>query len=277
MLQDLTTTEFFVQNLEYLETPQYLRKTLFPRSPALRFAGLMNPLDAPHHVRATEWSRYREGCVIKRPVKDGKGSWVNIGLYKQDCQVDVQLQENTRVTVRLDDDELKPEARFYTGKVVSQTDPFVNAGRYWGYQVRVAHTIEEVFSASPYPSGYDLRIGDSIDGDYVDFADFQQHQGFEHACIFFGGLEGIEGLVEDLEENTNLKRSDVRGLFNEYLNTCPERGCRATSLRTEESLLISLGNLMPKLRENGKKKVRFSSMNKNQKLAKKSQIKSTLL
>lgn len=50
--QDLTTTEFFVQNLEYSETPQYLRKALFPKSPALRFAGLMNPLDTPHHLRA---------------------------------------------------------------------------------------------------------------------------------------------------------------------------------------------------------------------------------
>ena len=80
MMQDLTTTEFFVQNLEYLETPQYLRKTLFPRSPALRFAGLMNPLDASHHLRTTEWCKFREGCVINRPVKDNKGSWINIGL-----------------------------------------------------------------------------------------------------------------------------------------------------------------------------------------------------
>lgn len=69
-----------MQNLEYLETPQYLRKTLFARSPALRFAGLMNPLDAPHHLRVDEWFGYREGCVIRRPVKEGKGSWVNIGL-----------------------------------------------------------------------------------------------------------------------------------------------------------------------------------------------------
>jgi len=32
MMTDLTTTEFFVQNLEYAETPQYLRKALFPKS-----------------------------------------------------------------------------------------------------------------------------------------------------------------------------------------------------------------------------------------------------
>ena len=90
MMQDVTTTDFFVQNLEYLETPQYLRKTLFPKSPALRYAGLMNPIDTPHHKRATEWSLYRDGCVISRPSKDKKGSWVNIGINK-DCQIDLCL------------------------------------------------------------------------------------------------------------------------------------------------------------------------------------------
>lgn len=101
MMQDLTTTEFFVQNMEYLETPQYLRKALFPKSPALRFAGLMNPLDTPHHLRATQWGKYREGVVMNRPSKDNKGSWVNIGLTK-DCQIDLQLQEGTRVTVMME-------------------------------------------------------------------------------------------------------------------------------------------------------------------------------
>ncbi len=84
MMADLTTTEFFVKNLEYLETPQYLRKALFPKHSALRFASLMNPLDTPHHMRATEWTPYREGVVINRPVKDSRGSWVNIGIHK-DC------------------------------------------------------------------------------------------------------------------------------------------------------------------------------------------------
>lgn len=83
-----TTTEFFVKNLEYIETPQYLRKACFPRHSALRFTGLTNPLEAPHHLKITEWCKYREGCIINRPVSHGKGSWVNIGLLK-DCQVDI--------------------------------------------------------------------------------------------------------------------------------------------------------------------------------------------
>ena len=84
LMHDITTTEFFVKNLEYVETPQYLRKALFPKSAALRFSGLTNPLDAPHHLRTNEWCQYREGVVIKRPIRENKGSWVNIGLTK-DC------------------------------------------------------------------------------------------------------------------------------------------------------------------------------------------------
>jgi predicted SPOUT superfamily RNA methylase MTH1 len=83
-IADLTITEFFVKNLENLETPHYLRKMLSPMHAALRFTSLMNTLDTPHHMPATEWCEYREGVVINRPVKKGKGSWVNIGINK-DC------------------------------------------------------------------------------------------------------------------------------------------------------------------------------------------------
>lgn len=63
---------------------------------------MTNPLEAPHHLKITEWCEYREGVVINRPVSHGKGSWVNIGLPK-DCQVDLKLEEGTRVTVKLNE------------------------------------------------------------------------------------------------------------------------------------------------------------------------------
>lgn len=37
--------------LQYLECPQYLRKFFFPLHNDLKYAGLLNPLDAPHHLR----------------------------------------------------------------------------------------------------------------------------------------------------------------------------------------------------------------------------------
>lgn len=82
---------FLVRILEYLETPQYLRRRLFPMHKNLKFVvrcqamwlpstfddfsryqwccavsgmqGLLPPLDAPHHVRKHEWSEFREGGI----------------------------------------------------------------------------------------------------------------------------------------------------------------------------------------------------------------------
>jgi predicted SPOUT superfamily RNA methylase MTH1 len=85
-------TEFFVRNLEYLETPPYLRKALFPVCPELKYSGLMNPLNPPYHFRPDQWSQYREGVVINRPIKKAKGSWINTGLRKE-TQVDLCIEE----------------------------------------------------------------------------------------------------------------------------------------------------------------------------------------
>ena len=68
--------------------------------------------------------------------------------------------------------------------------------------------------------------------------------------IFFGGLEGIEGLV-DMEEASELKPSDVHKLFDMYLNTCPEQGVR--TIRTEEAILLSMAAILPRMRAIGAK------------------------
>lgn len=84
---------------EYLECPQYLRKDLFPHHKDLKYAGLLNPLDTPHHLRQSEFSQYREGIILDRPAsqKKGKGSWVNCGIDK-DVRVDLNAPAGQRVT-----------------------------------------------------------------------------------------------------------------------------------------------------------------------------------
>mmetsp|Transcript_41605 Transcript_41605/g.54799 ORF Transcript_41605/g.54799 Transcript_41605/m.54799 type:complete len:80 (+) Transcript_41605:1905-2144(+) len=66
--------------------------------------------------------------------------------------------------------------------------------------------------------------------------------------VFFGGLEGIEGLVE-LEEESELKPQDVQAMFDLYLNTCPEQGVR--TIRTEEAILLSMAAILPRMRAIG--------------------------
>lgn len=53
--------------LQFLECPQYLRKHFFPLHKDLQYAGVLNPTDMPHHLRASEFSEYREGVVLDRP------------------------------------------------------------------------------------------------------------------------------------------------------------------------------------------------------------------
>lgn len=82
---------FMARVLQYCECPQYLRRQFFPMHPDLQFSGLLCPIDAPHHVRALDKSRYREGVVMERraPGKDG-GSLVNCGIRKRPIEYVLQ-------------------------------------------------------------------------------------------------------------------------------------------------------------------------------------------
>lgn len=98
--------------LQYLECPQYLRKFFFPLHKDLQFSGLLNPLDAPHHLRQQNDFIYREGVVTNKPAKKSKGSFVNIGLLN-DCLVDKVLEPGIRVTVKLKSNQGKYKINYF--------------------------------------------------------------------------------------------------------------------------------------------------------------------
>uniref|UniRef100_A0A8C4TCI8 28S rRNA (uridine-N(3))-methyltransferase n=1 Tax=Erpetoichthys calabaricus TaxID=27687 RepID=A0A8C4TCI8_ERPCA len=144
--------------LQYLECPQYLRKSFFPKHQDLQFAGLLNPLDSPHHMRIDEDAEFREGVVLQRPSKSGKGSYVNCGMHKE-VQIDRQLQAGLRVTV----------------------------------QMNKTHNSGMVLAECPYKEGYDLTIGTSERGSSVDDVCLSP---FRHLLVVFGGLNGLEASVD---------------------------------------------------------------------------------
>lgn len=65
---DESGAAFLFRILKYMETPQYLRKSLFPMHNNLRYVGSLPPLDAPHHLRKHEWAPYREGSILKNTL-----------------------------------------------------------------------------------------------------------------------------------------------------------------------------------------------------------------
>ncbi|KAG8045086.1 hypothetical protein GUJ93_ZPchr0008g12116 [Zizania palustris] len=187
---------FLVRILEYLETPQYLRRRLFPMHKNLKFVGLLPPLDAPHHVRKHEWSEFREGVTL-----DGdrsKGTLVDVGLSKS-VLVEQILEPGKRVTVAMgtDRDILKACVR----KVVPPSSPKDEMELYWGYKVRYASNLSRVFSDSQYKEGYDYIIGTSEHGKTISSSELNLPS-LRHLLIAFGGLAGLE---ESIEEDRNLK------------------------------------------------------------------------
>jgi len=205
----------------------------------------MNPMNTPHHLKADEWCKFREGVVIPRPSKKNAGSWVNIGL-KKDCQIDMQLEQGTRITVELENTDFTNE-KFYKGKVVSSQKPRDDLGLYWGYEVRVVDSLAKVIEECPYEEGYDVVIGTSDKGELLSEANFSKFEGLKHAVVYFGGLEGIEGIID--EEAGTLQAKDAKSLFNMYLNTCPGQG--TMSIRTEEAILVSMSGILPCLKKVG--------------------------
>lgn len=238
--------------------PRYLRKSLFPLHPDLRLAGLLPPLDLPHHFRRDHDSPWREGCVLpeekvnnyvagshhqkKRWKKDTqpKTLWADVGLAEP---VEVFLNDGitlpdwTRITVQMPTGEKK------LARLVSPTLPTETSGIYWGYSVRLASSISKVFTEAPYVNdgGYDLTIGTSERGRNVDDA-IDAIGDFRHLLLVFGGLSGLElAIATDDTLEPRLTAADAPLLFDHWLNTLPFQGSR--TVRTEEALLVSLGAL----------------------------------
>lgn len=222
--------------LQYLECPQYLRKFLFPIHTDLKYCGILNPLQAPHHLGSKEIFKYREGVVINKPIKNDKGSYVNVGLLK-DVLIDKVLTPGIRCTVKLF--PVEEGTKKIKGLVVPPTTPRQDTGTYWGYSVRIAKSISQIFSQCPYKDGYDITIGTSDKGTSVD--DFKCPT-FNHMLIVFGGLQGLEVAIES---DPILETDDPNLLFDFYLNTLPEQGSK--TIRTEEAVLVTLASLRPKV------------------------------
>lgn len=93
---------------------------------------------------------FREGIVTEKPVKPGKGSVVNVGLLKE-VHVDKLLTAGLRCTVKLlPQEEGKKKLK---GVIVSPSAPLRETGVYWGYSVRLAKSLSQVFCQSPYKEG----------------------------------------------------------------------------------------------------------------------------
>jgi hypothetical protein len=123
--------------LEYLETPQYLRRRLFALDESLKFAGLLPPLRIPSHKPKIRLEKlrvgdFREGVVL------ADGQMVDIG-FEELLSLKQKTGGNKRVTTRVT--SLAPLEGVPADR--SQT------GEYWGYTVEVRGA-DEILSDSRF-------------------------------------------------------------------------------------------------------------------------------
>ncbi|KAL4450208.1 hypothetical protein ABPG77_010877 [Micractinium sp. CCAP 211/92] len=209
----------FARVLQFMETPQYLKKALIPMHPDLKYAGVLPPLDAPHHLRSTEWGPYREGVVLR--AASGRGSWLDVGLDRH-AHVPQAVKQGVRVTLAMGEQPSTAEVdgqQVLQAQLVPATDPREKAGLYWGYITRIAPSLTAMVEQCPFPGGYDLVVGTSERGERMPACQLDLGA-FRHALLVFGGPQGLE-----------------------YLNTCFDQGSR--TIRSEEAILISLAFLQP--------------------------------
>ncbi|KAK3372380.1 putative RNA methyltransferase [Podospora didyma] len=229
---DTDPLHFLEHILTYLETPPFMRKTLFPLHPNLRSQGLLPSLDMPHHPHKDEWLPYREGMTLEGVPKNGKGTLVDIGMGEP-ITIDESIPPKTRVTLKMNDGG--------TPEPVHPAAPRTDLGYFWGYTVRKATSLSDVFTQSPYEEGYDLSIGTSERGLPLSRA-FPEHKevNFTHLLVVFGGPRGLEYAAMNDRELSELGVVGMRTkeLFDQWVNVLPNQGSRG--IRTDEAMLIAL-------------------------------------
>ncbi|ANQ06357.1 Uncharacterized protein PCOAH_00008110 [Plasmodium coatneyi] len=236
--------QYLHYNLQYLETPQYLRKHLFPITHFLKHSGIMNPVDAPHHLRSDEWLPFREGVVIK---KKSNGVIVDVGLFAHAHIENVNhVDIGTRVTVLFHPNSFLLFQRrnanvLFSGKLINPSTPKLY-NLYWGYSVELLKRLSDVFDLS-----VDYIVGTSERGHFMDDA-ADAVRGVSSILIVFGNKQGLEDLlIKEREERKKKnyaveKRSKVLNKmlkkFHLFVNTCPHQTSR--TIRTEEAIAITL-------------------------------------
>ena len=230
---DLDETELIERILNYAETPQYLRKRLFPLAGDLRYAGTIPPLRTPHHPDAEkiEIGDVRVGVVVR--VHEN-GSWVDIGS-KRSAFLNVSMQKGERVNVQVTSN--KPL------KAVPVDDDEITG--YWGYSVARAGTLSGALAPTQAQTP-GLRIATSRYGESIDVDLLRKigaESGSADVLVVFGAPhKGISEIMdEEKREAKEKKEESFIAEFDYTLNTLPDQGTE--TVRLEEAIVATLAIL----------------------------------
>lgn len=227
---DFDDSRFISRVLQYAETPQYLRKQLFPRERALRYVGILPPLRTPHHPRSSKVStlevgEYRVGLVVDEVGSDD-GAWVEIGVERPlPLRTEKRFRLGQRLNVRVF--SLKPLA----AEPVDRSE----IPHYWGYETEVIPNLDEHVRSSESLVVATSRAGRPATPDLLAQVVRQgRRRGLE--LVYGSPARGVDAF---------LSSETMEGCL--LINTIPHQGTE--TVRLEEAIVATLSqvNLMRSL------------------------------
>lgn len=218
---ELKEADLLVRLLCYMDTPQYLRKRVFPRDPALRFVGLLPPLRTPSHPLFSTVEDVEKGD-LRWGIQTGPEK-VDLGL---DEAVDYDGSVGEREPTLFRVIETKPNIKL---EVADRNETTT----YWGFETVMVDDLDDYLSrrrevttialsreASPYS-----KLKDSIESTI---------QGTKSTCAIFGGPKlGLHKLFAQV--------TDPKDHIDFWVNTIPGQGTE--TVRLEEAVFSSLALL----------------------------------
>lgn len=213
----IVDADFMSEILEYMNTPQYLRKKAFPIKSELKHVGILPPLRTPHHPTDSDVKvdDFRQGFTVKRTKK---GTYVDIGMKGKDnlafCKE--QLSVNKIFSFRVTK---------VAKEVIVTPDELDDV--YWGYKTLSTHKSlkNSLKLINPDFVVETTRYADTINSIFNEFE--EKLNKYDKVAIVFGGpyasiAEELNGFSWDLIQ----------------INTIPSQGTE--TVRTEEAVVSTL-------------------------------------
>lgn len=204
--------------LEYLDTPPYLRKKIYPKMWILKHAGTLPPIKSPHHMTLIEMNKIKDGDVrFGFAIKQNDSLYVDVGLEKLIRYKGSQLGK--KVLVRI----------IKNPQLVAEDISKDNVNGYWGYDVQFADSLSAILADTK-----NALLMTSVEGasftNHVDILMNKIRASRNFVVIFGSPKLGLRKILES--ENKKISSAD------NFLNMFPLQGTQ--TVRLEEAILGTL-------------------------------------
>ena len=203
--------------LRFLETPQYLRRTMYRKSEELRYAGSLSPLKIPSHVQTADPKKIRQGDIRDGLVVYARGQkCLDLG-FEQLVPYHGPEEEGRRVIVQFKEGFPKFTVKSLRREEVKQ---------YWGYEVKESSSLGNLLANWKSKVIITSRKGKPV---HKGQKYFQELADSEVLVVFGSPKRGVHEILG--REPSSIPQSQV-------LNFFPDQATE--TVRLEEAILGTL-------------------------------------